>query len=74
MYLVLCRSIFFDPWSAIDERQCRETILYNVFFVSNQLPRPGCYGSVWSLAIQMQFWLALPPVLVLLQPHSEGFR
>ncbi|BDA51507.1 hypothetical protein COCOBI_19-0620 [Coccomyxa sp. Obi] len=68
------QSVFFDPWSAIEEKRCREKIMYNVFFVSNHLPGPSCYGSVWSLAIQMQFWVAFPLVLVLLQPHRKGFR
>lgn len=33
---------------------------FNIFFVNNLLPFGGCMGWSWSLAVQSQFYLALP--------------
>jgi peptidoglycan/LPS O-acetylase OafA/YrhL len=43
-------------------------------FINNTLPFAGCASHTWSMAVQMQFYLLLPAVLVLLQPRSASFR
>lgn len=53
---------------------CKETKWANFFLAQNQYPMSGCMGYTWSLAVQVQFYLILPIVLLLLQPSVRNFR
>eukprot|EP00884_Botryococcus_braunii_P009350 jgi/Botrbrau1/18416/Bobra.0072s0009.1 len=53
---------------------CKEAKWANFFFAQNQYPMSGCMGYTWSLAVQVQFYLILPIILLLLRPSAPNFR
>lgn len=53
---------------------CRDAKWANFVFMQTQYPMMGCMGYTWSLAVQAQFYLLLPLVLLLLQPKKPHFR
>ncbi len=42
--------------------------------MNNMLPFAGCASHTWSTAVQMQFFLLAPLVLLLLRPAFPNFR
>jgi peptidoglycan/LPS O-acetylase OafA/YrhL len=53
---------------------CKETYWANFLFMQNQYPMAGCMAYTWSLAVQIQFYLFLPIVLLLVKQSTENFR
>ncbi|KAK9819568.1 hypothetical protein WJX81_007717 [Elliptochloris bilobata] len=53
---------------------CPRRMWANLAFVNNSLAMGGCFGTTWSLAVQMQFYAVFPLLLVLLRPRTPGFR
>lgn len=53
---------------------CPRLLWASFAFVNNMLPFAGCASHTWSTAVQMQFFLLAPLVLLLLRPALPGFR
>jgi peptidoglycan/LPS O-acetylase OafA/YrhL len=70
----VCRRAFFNDDLPFDGAVCKHKGWRNFVFLNNQLPNGGCFNISWSLAVQMQFYLMFPLVLLLLQPQTSGFR
>ena len=53
---------------------CPRLLWATFFFVNNRMPYAGCVSYTWSMAVQMQFYLILPPILLLCNPSSPAFK
>ncbi|BDA44071.1 hypothetical protein COCOBI_05-2550 [Coccomyxa sp. Obi] len=53
---------------------CPRLLWASFAFVNNMLPFAGCASHTWSTAVQMQFFLLAPLVLLLLRPALPGLR
>eukprot|EP00884_Botryococcus_braunii_P020302 jgi/Botrbrau1/6956/Bobra.0215s0033.1 len=67
------RTGFFS-WQPYHPEMCKDALWANFVFAQNQFPFGGCSTFLWTLAVQIQFYLLLPVLLLLLQPSRKNFR
>lgn len=67
------RDAFFTEVPFATE-QCGRNMWATLALVHNARPMGGCYSTTWSLAVQAQFYVGFPALLVLLRPRAPGFR
>ncbi|CAL8462705.1 g2238 [Coccomyxa elongata] len=60
-------TLWFNPGDG-----CPDKLWANWIFANNQIRRAGCMKYAWSQAVQAQFYLGFPLLLLLLRPAVRG--